>query len=301
MLCGSVACVAAERKTAGPPGVPAWAKVSKKQIAEAAKLGVPVAFENHAGVRFVLVPAGEFMMGSPDDEVGRYKGEGPRHKVTIGKAFYAAIHQCTQGQWKSVMGTMPWKDKDGKNKRAAVDNPSHAINHVCWDDGMAFCAKLGKKDGRTYRLLTEAEWEYACRAGSTTRYCYGDDLKAEKLAEYAWYQKTYFADGSKSQFMRPVGAKKPNAWGVYDMHGNAWEFCMDVSRPNYEGAPTDGSAWIKGGPASKDGVLGRVLRGGGPRSTDRRCRTASRYGYPQNVGSYYTGFRIMCEVGAKGK
>jgi formylglycine-generating enzyme required for sulfatase activity len=258
-------------------------------------LGIPVAFANHVGVKFVLVPRGEFMMGSPDDEVGRYKVEGPQHKVTIGKAYYIAIHQTTQGQWKAAMGTTPW---DGKGH--AVNNPSHAINHVCWEDGMAFCAKLAEKDGRTYRLPTDAEWEYACRAGSTTRYCYGDDLKLEKLAEYAWYQNSGW-DKEDQRHVHAVGVKKPNAWGIYDMHGNVWEFCMDMTHPNYEGAPTDGSAWLKDGHVSDNGVASRVLRGGGSHSTDRRVRTASRHGYPQNVSSHYVGFRISCEATPKAK
>ena len=291
VFCCSVVCVAAENNDE----IPAWAKVSKEQIAEAKKLGVPVAFANHVGVKFVLAPKGEFMMGSADDEVGRYPVEGPQHKVTIGKSYYVAIHQTTQGQWKAAMGTTPWE-----GKVHVVNNPSHAANHVCWDDGLAFCAKLGKKDGRSYRLLTDAEWEYACRAGSTTRYCYGDDLKLEKLAEYSWYLDSGW-DKEDQRYVHEVGVKKPNAWGIHDMHGNIWEFCMDMTHPNYEGAPTDGSAWIKDGDVNDSGIAGRVLRGGGLRSTDRRVRTASRHGYPQNVSSYYTGFRIMCEVSPKAK
>jgi hypothetical protein len=173
-LCFCGVCVAEDGKDTG---IPSWAKVSNEQIAEAKKLGIPVAFENGFGVKFVLAPRGEFLMGSADDEVGRYPEEGPQHKVTIGKAYYISIHQTTQGQWKAAMGTTPW---DGK--RSAVNNPDHAINHVTWDDAMAFCAKLREKDGRSYRLPGEAEWEYACRAGTTTRYCYGDEIpvKADK-------------------------------------------------------------------------------------------------------------------------
>jgi len=186
--------------------VPSWAKVSKEQIASAKKLGIPVAFENGFGVKFVLVPAGEFMMGSGDDEVGRYPEEGPQHKVTIGKAYYISILETTQGQWTKAMGTMPWE-----GKRSAVNNPDHAVNHVTWDDAMAFCAKLKAKDGRSYRLPTEAEWEYACRADTTTRYCYGDDLSAEKLGKYAWFLGNW--DDPANRHMRKVGQKKPNNGG----------------------------------------------------------------------------------------
>ena len=101
--------------------------------------------------------------------------------------------------------------------------------------------------------------------------------------------------------MHEVGVKKPNAWGIHDMHGNVWEFCMDMTHPTREGAPSDGSAWLKDGHVNDNGIASRVLRGGGLRSTDRRVRTASRHGYPQNVSSYYTGFRITCEVGPKAK
>jgi len=308
-----VCCLAADRKEQGgatvnsgdvraqatrptrQPKIPSWAKVSKEQLAEANTLGVPVAFANDFGVKFVLVPAGEFMMGSALNEAGRYKEEGPQHKVTIRKAFYMSIHQVTQGQWQAAMGTTPWKGKDH-----AKNGPSNAVNHVNWNDATAFCAKLGGKDGRSYRLPSEAQWEYACRAGTTTRFFYGDDLRAEKLGEYAWYIGNIW-DKKADRYVHKVGMKKPNAWGLYDMLGNVWELCMDVAHKNYEGAPSDGSAWIKNGIVATDGTASRGLRGGGLRSTDRRCRVASRYSYAQRASSYYVGFRIMCAAGAKAR
>ena len=288
--------VAATAKTgiaAAQGKIPSWAKVSKEQLAEAKKLGVPVAFANDTGMKFVLAPTGKFMMGSAEDEQGRYPPEGPQHEVTIGKAFYVAIHQVTQGQWESVMGSRPWEGKSG-----ARSNPAHVINWVNWDDATGFCAKLSKKEGRTYRLLTEAEWEYACRAGSTTRYCYGDDPKVEKLGEYAWYGKDGWW-GRPEKYLRAPGLKKPNAWGLYDVHGSVWEMCMDIMHPNYEGAPTDGSAWMTGAP--KDKEPGHPLRGGGSHSSDRRVRSASRHSYPQTAKSHYVGFRVACEIGGKAK
>ena len=270
------------------PKAPSWAKVSKEQIAAANKLGIPVAFANAVGIKFVLIPAGQFMMGSADGEVGRYPVEGPQHKVKFRKAFYMSIHQVTQGQWKAVMGSTPWDGKDH-----AQNGPSNAVNHVNWNDAVGFCAKLGRKNGRSYRLPSEAEWEYACRAGTTTRFSYGDDPGADKLGQYAWYIGNVW--GKKDQrYVHRVGMKKPNAWGIYDMHGNVWELCMDIAQSNYDGAPSDGSAWIKSGSAKKGEVESRVFRGGGLRSTARRCRTASRYSYPRTASSYYVGFRVSC-------
>ena len=299
VFCCLVGGLAAERnaRVAAPAAskIPSWAKVSKAQIAEAKKLGTPVAFENAVGIKFVLVPAGEFMMGSPDDEVGRYKVEGPQHKVKIAKAFYVAIHQVTQGQWKSVMNTKPWKGKSG-----AKDDPANVVNWVNWNDATNFCAALKKKDGRSYRLPSEAQWEYFCRAGSTTRYFYGDDLKLEKLNDYGWYgSKGWYGRPANDRYVRPPGMKKPNAWGIYDVIGSVWEMCMDVMHPDYKGAPTDGSAWMTGAPGDKE--PGHPLRGGGSHSDHRRVRSASRHSYRQSHKSHYVGFRVSCQLPAKKK
>ena len=296
VLCCFVGGVVADCHGQAAPSqqeVPSWAKVSKEQIASAKKLGVPVAFSNPIGMKFVLAPPGEFMMGSPEDEQDRYPVEGPQHKVTFAKPFYISVHQTTQGNWKTVMGNTPW---DGK--RQSKNNPGNAVNHVNWDDAMSFCAKLGEKDGGSYRLPTEAEWEYACRAGTTTRFSYGDDLDPEKLKEYAWFIGNIWDRNPKSErYVHKVGLKKPNPWGLYDMHGNVWEMTMDVMRDNYEGAPTDGSAWMGDGTETGEQGPNHPLRGGGLRSTDVRCRSASRYPRPQKLeGCYYIGFRVTCVV-----
>jgi len=228
------------------------------------------------------------MMGSAEDEPGRYPGEGPQHKVKIGKPFYVSIHQVTQGQWKALMGTKPWE-----GKHSTKDDPANVATWVNWNDATAFCAGLSKKEGRPYRLLTEAEWEYMCRAGSTTRYFYGDDLKLEKLSEYGWWGGKGWKEG-EPRAAKPPGLKKPNNWGIYDTIGSVWEMCQDIGQPNYEGAPTDGSAWMK---APEDGKEpSHSLRGGGAHSTDRRVRSASRYGYRQSASSHYVGFRICCDL-----
>jgi formylglycine-generating enzyme required for sulfatase activity len=279
------------------PPTPSWAKVSKAQMAEAEKRGVPVAFANKAGIKFVLVPAGEFLMGSAEDEPGRYPGEGPQHKVTIRKPFYVAIHQVTQGQWKSAVGTKPWLVERAHSVR---DDPANVATWVDWDDATNFCAKLSKQESRPYRLLSEAEWEYMCRAGSTTRYFYGDDLKLENLNEYGWYGQEGWSGLAKGdRYVRPPGLKKPNAWGIYDTIGSVWEMCQDVTHPNYKGAPTDGSAWITGAPTDKE--PDHPLRGGGSHSSDRRVRSASRHAYHQSSSSHYVGFRVCCDLPPRAK
>ncbi len=191
---------------------------------------------NSIGMKFVLIPPGEFMMGSPagDNEAD----EQPQHKVKITKPFYLQTTEVTQAQWKAIVG--------GDMSYFKGDN--RPVDSVKLEEVQEFLKKLSEKDGVKYRLCTEAEWEYACRAGSSTKFCFGDD--EETLAEYAWYAKS-----CKGQ-THPAGTTKPNKWGLYDMHGNVTEMCRDWYGENYyanspEKDPT--------GPA--DGKS-RVLRGG---------------------------------------
>jgi formylglycine-generating enzyme required for sulfatase activity len=213
-------------------------KVPKKEIKSISTSSVPDKFTNSIGMKFVLIPAGEFTMGSPENEQGRDSNE-PQHKVKITKPFYMQTTEVTQAQWKAVMGNNPSYFKGN-------DLP---VETVSWDDAQEFIKKLSAKEGVKYRLPTEAEWEYACRAGSTTKFYFGED--ESKLDEYAWYHNN--SDGKT----HPVGQKKPNAWGLYDMHGNVWEWCQDwYGADYYKNSPAEDPQ----GPASAES---RVLRGGG--------------------------------------
>jgi len=204
-------------------------------------------------MKLVLIRPGKFLMGSPDSEQGRKTEEGPQHQVTITKPFYMGVTEVTQAQYEAVMGTNPSKFK----------GPSNPVDNVTWDEAVEFCRKLSEKTGKAVRLPTEAEWEYACRAGTKTRYSFGDSDSV--LGDYAW-------SGSNSGGMtHPVGQKKPNPWGLYDMHGNVYEWCADWFGSYSGGASTDPQ-----GAAS--GKL-RVSRGGAWHSIDpltRRCAYRGR-------------------------
>jgi formylglycine-generating enzyme required for sulfatase activity len=201
-------------------------------------------------MELVLVPAGSFRMGSEKGD----DGEKPVHEVNIPKPFYMGKYEVTQEQWQAVMGNNPSHFKW----------PKEPVDSVSWDDCQAFVKKLNERvRGGKFTLPTEAEWEYTCRAGSKAEYCFGDDAK--ELGEYAWY------DRNSEARTHPVGEKKPNAWGMHDMHGNLWEWCEDVWHDSYDGAPADGSSWLIGGKQQR-----RVLRGGSRGSTPLGCRAAVR-------------------------
>jgi formylglycine-generating enzyme required for sulfatase activity len=219
---------------------------------------------NTIGMEFVPIPAGEFEMGSPSDE-------GSVHQVNIGYAFYMSRYEVTQKQWRAIMDDNPSSFKGD-------DLP---VEQVSCYDAQEFIKKLNEKESTDkYRLPSEAEWEYACRAGTTSRYSFGDS--ESKLGDYAWYTDN---SGGKTH---PVGQKKPNSWGRYDMHGNVWEWVQDAWHSDYNGAPTDGSAW-------EDPSTIGVLRGGGWDHDARRCRSAYREpGYPSYRGSDL-GFRLLKE------
>jgi formylglycine-generating enzyme required for sulfatase activity len=237
-------------------------------------------FTNSIGMQLVQIPAGTFLMGSPESEEGRDNDE-RQHRVELTRPFYMATTEVTQQQWKTVMGTEPWKGK-GDVKEGA----DYAASYVSWEDATEYCRKLSQKEGKTYRLPTEAEWEYACRAGSTTVYSFGED--ASRLGDYAWYYVNAWNINEK--YAHRVGQKKANAFGLYDMHGNVREWCQDWYGDDYYGTSPTADP---GGPSSGSS---RVLRGGSWFFNVLFNRSACRFRNTPDNRSFDDGFRVVCEL-----
>jgi len=193
--------------------------------------------------------------------------------------------EVTQGQWKALMGTEPWKGQEFS--KYVKEGANYPASYVSWDDAVAYCKKLSEKESKTYRLPTEAEWEYACRAGTKTAWSFGNDEKV--IGDYAWYDKNAVEIVSE-QYAHQVGLKKPNGFGLYDMHGNVYEWCHDYYGEDYykqssEEDPT--------GPTSGSS---RVLRGGSWVSYTRRSRSAFRHRGDAGLRNRYYGFRLVREL-----
>jgi formylglycine-generating enzyme required for sulfatase activity len=247
------------------------AVVVQGQGGETPKTNTPPAFRpKNPGIELVRIPPGSFMMGSSTSGEANEK---PAHQVTINYSFYMGKYEVTQAQWQSVMGNNPSHFKDcGGNC---------PVEQVSWDDAQSFINKLNESnDGFRYRLPTEAEWEYTCRAGMT-----GDYLS--NLMEMGWYvENSGNEDGPLGQKTHDVGGKRPNALGLYDMHGNVSEWCQDWYHETYYGAPSDGSAWLSGGDQKY-----RVVRGGRWRYPASFARSAVRVGFLP--ASHWDGFRVV--------
>jgi formylglycine-generating enzyme required for sulfatase activity/ribosomal protein L32 len=228
-----------------------------------------------ANMAFACIPSGSFSMGSPSSESERGSDEGPVHTVNI-QSFELMTTEVTQGMWEELMGTNP------SNFTGDLNRP---VESVSWNDCQEFINRMNDLDpSYTYRLPSEAEWEYACRAGTTTRYYWEEDPASTEIGEYAWY------DGNSSSTTHPVAQKLPNAWGLYDMSGNVWEWCADWYHESFSGAPTDGSPWV-----SPSGSY-RVARGGGWYGDTGYYRSSHRGISCPGIGGFSRGFRLARSV-----
>jgi formylglycine-generating enzyme required for sulfatase activity len=230
----------------------------------------------HGCPMMVVVQPGEFMMGSPESEKDRYEREGPQHKVTILTPMAVGKTEVTFDEWGACVAAHACKDNTSDSKSDRGDRP---VINVSWDDAQRYVAWLSRITGKDYRLLSEAEWEYAARAGGQGRFSFGDD--EARLDQYAWYVNN--SDDTTHQ----VGLRPPNAFGLHDMHGNVWEWVEDQWHQTYKGAPTDGKPWVR------DGEPGlRVVRGGSFSDDPGDLRAAVRFKYGHDIQSDSIGFRL---------
>jgi len=250
-----------------------------------------------SSMEFVSIPSGTFMMGSSPSEVDRDDDEGPRHSVNI-SSFELMSTEVTQGMWEAVMGTdvRYYRDLANPDWPLYGEGSNYPMYYVSWNDCQEFIEKLNELDSRhTYRLPSESEWEYACRAGTRTRFYWSDSDSESTVKQYCWFFKNaraeYWSTPHASQEgTQQVGTKTPNPWGLFDMSGNVYEWCEDTYQSSYDGAPTDGSAWVSSGASS------RVLRGGSWSSYARFCRSANRNLYSADSRVSYLGFRLARSV-----
>jgi len=247
---------------------------------------------NGVELEMVAIPSGSFLMGSPKDEPEQRSSESPQHRVAV-KSFLMGKYPVTQAQWQAVAALPPVNTELNSNP-STFKGASRPVEEVSWYDAVEFCARLSQKTGRQYRLPSEAEWEYACRAGTTTPFHFGETI----TTDLANYNGDYiYGSGSKGKFSEettPVGSfGVANDFGLYDMHGNVLEWCADHWHENYEGAPTDGSAWVDD---NENKNRYRLLRGGSWISLPELCRSACRFN--SRPGSFLVnliGFRLVCE------
>ena len=240
---------------------------------------VTVDLGNGVKLELVRIQPGRFIMGSPENDPDRDISESPTHLVTIGKAFYMGRFEVTQGQWNVIRGN---QSRSNVGDRFPADG-------ISWNDATNWCAEMSTRLGVIVRLPTEAEWEYACRAGTRTSFAFGSALLPDQAN---------FSSGDRNTTRgktTPVGSFKGNAWGLFDMHGNVWEWCRDTLHDDYENAPADGSAWVD--PAN---LYNRVRRGGSWNDPASACRSAVRWGSPgdekqPDMRNDQVGFRVVVE------
>jgi formylglycine-generating enzyme required for sulfatase activity len=237
-------------------------------------------FTNSLGMEFVYIEPGSFMMGSPLDEPKRFNNE-KQHQVTLTKGYYIQTTEVTQGQWKAVMG-------DNPSKFSSYGN-NCPVERVSWNDVQEFITKLNSQEDSGYRLPTEAEWEYACRAGTKTPFSFGRCLSTDQANYDGKYPMPECSKGRYREKTIPAASLEPNAWGLYDMHGNVCEWCQD-----WKGTYPSGSVTDPVGPTSGSA---RVLRGGSWISDAWYCRSAFRLRIRPGYRSRYYGFRLILPSG----
>ena len=279
--------------------------------------GVTAEAADQLSLTLVEIPAGSFLMGSPPEEPERTDDEGPQHDVKLA-SFFMSHTPITQAQWREVAGWQPlpaerWghdlnpdpshfynreSQAEGEVRlfEAEANTDNRPVENVSWLDAMEFCNRLSQRTGRSYTLPSEAQWEYACRAGTITPFCFGDTISPE----LANYDGNYaYSDASRGIYREqtaPVGMFPANAWGLYDMHGNVFEWCLDEWHESYEGAPTDGRAWVDVAERenSKEPAKTKLLRGGSFGGLPRNCRSAYRNHYQPDDAFDFVGFRVVC-------
>jgi len=222
------------------------------------------------GVRLMYIPPGEFMMGSPPEEKDRWDEEGPVHRVRIARGFYMSKYPIPWGLYKTVTGKDP----------SSYQGQNQPVENVTWYEARGVCKQLSKRSGVQFRLPTEAEWEYACRAGTTTWFYFGD--KESEMEKHAWYGRRGY------HRTHPVGLKPPNPWGLHDMYGNVWEWCVD----RYDGGYYAYSPLQD--PRGPDAGGDRVIRGGPCSHEQLRHGSARRQALGAKERSKFTGFRVCC-------
>jgi formylglycine-generating enzyme required for sulfatase activity len=311
-LTGGLFVAAQPDKPDAPHAKPPHPTLSPTTGGEGGVRGTEV-LTNSIGMKLAPIPAGKFLMGSPEDEKERDSIE-RQHEVKITKPFYLGVYEVTQREFAKVIGQQPPPAARPYFDEARGGGLDYPMENVRWSQAVEFCQKLSdraeeKKAGRKYRLPTEAEWEYACRAGTTTPFHYGKSLSSTQ----ANFNGTFpYGDGDKGPYLRQtakVGSYKPNAWGLYDMHGNVAEWCNDWYDPDYyrnspkedpQGpekgvVPTGYKDWQTPG----EGQFYRVIRGGCWLDEARGCRAAYRFRAMPHDPYRLIGFRVACDVGAK--
>jgi formylglycine-generating enzyme required for sulfatase activity len=237
---------------------------------------------NSVYIELVQIPEGKFLMGSPEDEEGRGADEGPVHEVILGYSYYIGKYEVTQKLWQAIMGTNPAVFKL---------SPDHPVESVSWNDCKKFIESLNKLGKGTFRFPSEAEWEYACRAGTTTPYYWGESMEDNGWSEYAW------ANSRSGAMTHPVGEKKPNPWGLYDMAGNVWEWCSDDYEPYMDTAHviTAGESTFREMESST--LSEKVFRGGSWFDFRESHRCANRHRHRVDKGYTAIGLRLVWEEG----